>query len=121
MWYARLLGSEQDKHPCSRGQVDTEPDRPTLTPYPLYNNVPMANNCTLSMISSNGHDSNLTLEVLPLILHTLKDRLLPTLYLQMDNCGRENKNKYFLGFFTLRVAKVVFKKVNTNDMKITEH
>lgn len=57
------------------------------------------------------HDSNLTLEVLSSILVSLRDRLPPTLYLQLDNCGRENKNKFFLGFCALLVAKGVFKKV----------
>ena len=35
----------------------------------------------------------------------------PVLYLQLDNCGRENKNKYLLGFCALLVTKNVFKKV----------
>ena len=28
------------------------------------------------------------------VLYDLKDSLPDVLYLQMDNCGRENKNKY---------------------------
>ena len=59
------------------------------------------------------HDSNLTLEVLSRIMHRLKEKLPPTLYLQLDNCGRENKNRYFFGFCSLLVAKGIFKKVHT--------
>ena len=57
------------------------------------------------------HDSNLTIEVLTQIMHALKEKLPPTLYLQLDNCARENKNRYFLGFCALLVVKGVFKKV----------
>ena len=39
------------------------------------------------------HGSNLTIHVLLDVLHRNKDRLPDTLYLQMDNCGRENKNR----------------------------
>ena len=40
------------------------------------------------------HGSNLTLHVLLRVLYTLRDSLPDVLYLQMDNCSRENKNKY---------------------------
>lgn len=60
------------------------------------------------------HDSNLTIQVLNNILLSFKDRLPSTLYLQLDNCGRENKNRYLLGFCALLVMKDVFRKVCIN-------
>ena len=39
-------------------------------------------------------------------------QLPPTLYLQMDNCWRENKNRYVLCFLALLVELGIFKKVN---------
>ena len=53
------------------------------------------------------HDSNLTLNCL---LHSMaqqsnNNKFAPTLYVQLDNCGRENKNKYFLGCMAFLVAK----------------
>lgn len=35
----------------------------------------------------------------------------PTLYLQLDNCWRENKNKYILGLSSLLVEEGIFRKV----------
>lgn len=57
------------------------------------------------------HDSNLILQVLNHILHDFKTKLPDTLYLQLDNCYRENKNRYVLGYCALLVQKKVFKKV----------
>lgn len=59
------------------------------------------------------HDCNLTLSC---ILHTLehigKSRILPPkLFIQMDNCVRENKNKYVFGFLSLLVEKNIFTEV----------
>ena len=58
-----------------------------------------------------AHDSNLIIEVLSQVLHSIREKLPPNLYLQLDNCSRENKNKYFLGFCSLLVEKKVFQKV----------
>lgn len=51
------------------------------------------------------HDSNLTLNcLLRALVITARDGHLPSkLCLQMDNCGRENKNKFFLGCMALLV------------------
>lgn len=56
------------------------------------------------------HDSNLTGNILLRLLE--KNRPLPpTLYLQLDNCFRENKNRYIFGmcaiFITLKIFKMV--------------
>ena len=63
-----------------------------------------------------SHDSNLTLSTL---LYTLakiakKRPLPPFLRLQMDNCVRENKNKYVLGFLAFLVEESIFTEVNIN-------
>ena len=39
------------------------------------------------------HGSNLTVTSLLKVLHMLRDSIPEVLYLQMDNCGRENKNR----------------------------
>ena len=58
-----------------------------------------------------AHNCNLTIHVLLSILVELQ-RLPGTLYLQLDNCSRENKNKYFLAFCALMVQLRIFKKVS---------
>lgn len=60
-------------------------------------------------------DSNLTLSILLSILNNInrKEHRLPdTLYLQMDNCSRENKNKYVYGVLGYLVLKGIFRKVS---------
>ena len=66
------------------------------------------------------HDPNLTINVL---LRVLKEYLpqiaksggLPAkLYLQLDNCVRENKNKFVLTFLALLVEQGVFQEVSYN-------
>lgn len=44
-------------------------------------------------------------------IYTLDGDIPPTLYLQLDNCWRENKNKYVLGLCTLLVEYGIFQKV----------
>ena len=59
------------------------------------------------------HDCNLTLTSLLLTLvELLKRGPLPRkLLLQMDNCVRENKNKYVMGFLALLVELEIFVEV----------
>lgn len=56
------------------------------------------------------HDTNLTLTCL---LDAIKRHapLPPTLYVQMDNCARENKNAYVMGFFAYMVKMGYVKHV----------
>ena len=42
----------------------------------------------------------------------------PTLYLHMDNCGRENKNRYVLAVCNMLVAKGIFKKVKLSFLPV---
>lgn len=61
------------------------------------------------------HDPNLTMNVLLRLLVTkfqALSRLPHKLYLQMDNCGRENKNKFVLAFLALIVHKGIFSEVS---------
>lgn len=60
------------------------------------------------------HDSNLTATLLLKALYKfIEQRPLPeTLYIQMDNTCRENKNKYVFGFCAALVQLRIFKKVN---------
>ena len=60
------------------------------------------------------HDSNIVIEVILRILINLKNtgqQLPETLYIQLDNCFKENKNKYLFSFCSLLVSKKVFSKV----------
>ncbi len=67
------------------------------------------------------HDSNLCIQVLSSILYDFRDKLPTVLYLQLDNCFRENKNRFVLGFCALLVQKGVFKKVKCFQEKYTVH
>jgi len=64
-------------------------------------------------INQFPHDSNLTINAL---LHVLKEeatdnKLTETLFIQMDNCGRENKNRYVFGFMAFLVSLGYVKEV----------
>ena len=63
------------------------------------------------------HDSNLTINVLEEVLarlHTKSGILPEVLYLQMDNCFRENKNRYIFAYCALLVELKIFRKVRTH-------
>ena len=59
------------------------------------------------------HDSNITLCTLMRTLQVISTtRTLPAkLLLQMDNCTRENKNRYVFGFLSLLVELNIFTEV----------
>lgn len=60
------------------------------------------------------HDSNLTITLLLNVITSYykEHHLLPrTLYTQMDNTCRENKNKFVLGFCAILVELRIFQKV----------
>ena len=62
------------------------------------------------------HGSNLTITIILKVLLNFveqKQMLPETLYFQMDNTVRENKNKYLLGFCAMLVEMKIFKKVRT--------
>ena len=61
------------------------------------------------------HDSNLTMTLLMnvLIAYQKQQPLPETLYIQMDNTSRENKNKFVIGFCAIIVELQIFQKVCT--------
>ena len=59
------------------------------------------------------HDCNITIYVLLQVLLDLKENLPPVLNIQLDNTAKENKNKFFLGFCALLVARKIFTKVSS--------
>lgn len=66
------------------------------------------------------HDPNLTINVLLRLLierfSILVQTVLPEkLYVQLDNCGRENKNQFVLAFLALLVQENIFKEVSMHD------
>ena len=70
------------------------------------------------------HDPNLTGSVLLNMLSRWFERyqLPPVLYLQLDNCVKENKNRYVLWLLALLVKLEIFEKVNllqTNTVTCT--
>ena len=65
------------------------------------------------------HDCNLTIHALLKVLADLcrhREPLPRVLYLQLDNCSRENKNKYLLSFCSILVEQKVFQKVFLSQM-----
>jgi hypothetical protein len=66
-------------------------------------------------------DSNVTIEVLQRVLAEIeakKGRLPRKLYLQMDNCTRENKNKYVLGYLSWLVQRGVFDEIELSFLPV---
>ncbi|XP_068753053.1 uncharacterized protein [Montipora capricornis] len=64
-----------------------------------------------------GHDSNFTINIL---LRTLRrmQHIPDVLYLQMDNCWRENKNQFVIIFLAVLVKRQIFKKVKINFLMV---
>ena len=58
------------------------------------------------------HDSNLSINVLIMALLQSIPKLPPVLYLQFDNCYRENKNRFILAFCAFLVHQSIFRKVH---------
>lgn len=58
------------------------------------------------------HDSNLCVEVILRSLLHVKMDLKNKLFLQMDNCARENKNKFICALAYLLVETGIFEEVS---------
>lgn len=65
-----------------------------------------------------SHSTNLTLSVLLSVIYMLRESLPDVLYLQMDNCARENKNRYLLAFMAYLVEKGVFRKIKVSFLMV---
>ena len=82
---------------------------------------------TFSMVDANEypHDSNLTLTCLLRALYeTARDNRLTstqTLYVQADNCGRENKNRFFLSIMAVLVARGIVKEIIVSFLMVDIH
>ena len=65
------------------------------------------------LTTTTTHDSNLTMTVLLEVLVRCSEEfdLPPILYLQFDNCVRENKNRYMFALLALLVEEKIFEKV----------
>lgn len=66
------------------------------------------------------HDPNLTASVLlcMLVRWCEKYQLPPVLYLQLDNCVKENKNQYILWLLALLVELKIFEKIRLNFLPV---
>lgn len=64
------------------------------------------------------HDSNLTINIILNILIRYKDSPPPTLYLQLDNTARENKNRHVFAFLSLLVELNIFKKIKVGFLMV---
>ena len=66
------------------------------------------------------HDTNLTLNcLLKAIRDDLNGKALPEMvFIQLDNCGRENKNKYFLGMMAYLIAKSYAKEIQMSFLMV---
>lgn len=64
-----------------------------------------------------GHGSNLTVNVLLNVLSRYA-LLPPVLYLQLDNCGGDNKNRYLLALCCLLVEMGILKKIKLGFLMV---
>ena len=62
------------------------------------------------------HDSNLTIETIMRALTAAAKPLPPVLYVQSDNCWRENKSQIVFSFLAWLVREGVFRKVKITDI-----
>jgi hypothetical protein len=71
-----------------------------------------------------SHDSNFTIECLQRTLENLEKegennfKFPPKLFLQMDNCWRENKNKFVMAYLSLLVHRKIFKEIEISFIPV---
>ena len=80
-------------------------------------------NYCYTQLENKYQNTNVTIEVLRrVMLHTrtlTPDGSLPrTLYVQLDNCGRDNKNKYFIAWLAHLVDSRIFSVVEINFLPV---
>ena len=57
--------------------------------------------------------------VLDVLVDESREGILPeNIYIQLDNCSRENKNKYFIASMALLVARDVVRTVQMNFLMV---
>ncbi|XP_074659473.1 uncharacterized protein LOC141912156 [Tubulanus polymorphus] len=64
------------------------------------------------------HSGNLTMNIILNILFLHKEDLPPTLYLQMDNCWRDNKNRFVFAFLHMLVQMRIFDKIKVSFLMV---
>ena len=65
-----------------------------------------------------SQDTNITIYALLHVLLDFTEHLPEVLYLQLDNAGNQNKNRYLLGFCALLVEKKIFRKVRNYNVHV---
>ncbi len=64
------------------------------------------------------NDPNLTITIIQRVLQSWIGSLPPTLYVQLDNTARENKNSSVFGYLSMLVHRGLFKKVKVNFLLV---
>ncbi|KAK3108210.1 hypothetical protein FSP39_003259 [Pinctada imbricata] len=118
-------GMDQSKtdlpHFCGRLQKGIDPTGMLKTHIQGVLNHGKGTLTTYVDINESSHDANLIMNIL---LRTFFDaldkngRLPRILYIQADNCARENKNKFLLAFCELLVKLNVFHEVNLSFLYV---
>ncbi|XP_063954176.1 uncharacterized protein LOC135153857 [Lytechinus pictus] len=72
------------------------------------------------LVLEDSHDSNMVINTLmkALVKESAGRPLPSTLYLQQDNCWRENKNRFFIGFMAYLVAMHIFNEVQMSFLMV---
>ncbi|CAB4032559.1 Hypothetical predicted protein [Paramuricea clavata] len=117
-------GMDQSKHNLSHFQVTTKVDS-TATRLKTHVTGVLANCHSMASAFLDNcewpHDSNLTINILMrtlLLFQGKLDKLPPVMYLQMDNCYRECKNKFVLGFLAILVKMGLFRKIKLSFLMV---
>ncbi|XP_078603146.1 uncharacterized protein LOC144877116 [Branchiostoma floridae x Branchiostoma japonicum] len=78
------------------------------------------NTYALLDLSQYPHDSNLAMNSLLhiMVCEAENGQLPPILNIQVDNCGRENKNRFFLGLMGYLVKKNFFEEITVNFLMV---
>jgi len=101
--------------PKALDPVNTVPYHVTAARIPGYGVLEWVYNNNLA------HDSNTTVTILHRALqevHRTRGFLPPTLFLQLDNCTRENKNHNMFAYLANLVEQRVFKKVELGFLPV---
>ncbi|XP_070553722.1 uncharacterized protein [Ptychodera flava] len=85
----------------------------------IHTNVPEGKLAVMRLdIHNFPHDSNMTINNIMWNLVDNIDRLSRQLHLQLDNCYRENKNRFLLSFASLLVEYDIFEEVVLNFLPV---
>ncbi|XP_070548740.1 uncharacterized protein [Ptychodera flava] len=85
----------------------------------IHTNVPEGKLAIMRLdIHNFPHDSNMTINNIMWNLIDNKERLSKKLHVQLDNCYRENKNRYLLSFASLLVEYDMFEEVMINFLPV---